>query len=472
MRSRLISYILICLLLYVGFTYSGYRLFLIALIVLLLLGIASLAQLLWIRNRLTLTQKLEPDPVFTLDAAYLIIEITSKTRLPIPVLEIITEQRLVDPFVVTEKSKSATKNDKPFASGFVSKIRSKNDKSLVSGLTASAETKNDKPSQLIFRNRRLTSCIGRGTYIENIRLRTSITRTYEVYAGKINIQDPFGLFRLKVCCAVPGGSESLNLHVLPRPNEKLLVNSWLQSNREGINPTQRLSDEINTVADLHQMYPGDSPKRIHWIVSAKQNQWMIKMFEKDEQAQVLLLLDLGQTSLPDRLITARREAVLGLGSAAVQQMLLTELSVLLVTSDSELRYTYAVRPDQQLDLLVHLASAPEQSGSGLRHQAQEALTRLNIEAMVVVVTATPDPELNALCADLSRAGHRVVVIYYENPIFKPQRAANELLKLSNTGAHLIRIKETDPAKTRLPEKLHKVRKSADGWRQLRREVSQ
>lgn len=430
MKSRLISYILICLLLYGGFTYSGYRIFLVALIVLILLGIASLAQLFWIRSRLTLAKKLEPDPVFTFDAANLIIEIKSKTRLPIPVLEIITEQRLVDPFAL-----------KPV------------------------------PTQIVFRNRRLTSRIGRGTYLETIRLRTGITRTYEIHVGNINIQDPFGLFRLKIGCALYGGAESLNLHVLPRPNEKLLVSNWLQSNREGINPTQRLADEINTVADLHQMYPGDSPKRIHWIVSAKQNQWMVKMFEKDEQAQALLLLDLGPASFSERLLTARREAVLGLAAAATQQMLQAELSVLLVTSDSDLRYTLAVRADQQLDLLVHLASSPEQSATGLRHQAQEGLTRLAAESMVVVVTASPDSELSALCSDLSKTGHRVIVIYYENSIFKPHRVENEITNLVNAGARLIRIKETDPAKTKLPEKLHKVRKSADGWRRLKREVS-
>lgn len=528
MRGRQISYIISCLILYFGFSYSGYRVFLVSLVVLVLLALAGLAELYWIRSRVQLSQTLEPDPVYTGDAAQLVIEITSRTILPIPVLEIVTEQKRSDTLksaCLTEipdrsengaasaggtasngmntinaataagssaaaQAAAATVEAEALRGGRVrrldwkarlaawlrplpGRIRARSAlqwNQLLCELKMARQSNSNKPA-ILLRHHRLTSMIGRGRFRETIRLRTEDPRIYEVSACHVTIQDPFGLFRLPLYCLVAGAREGLRLHVLPRPNEKLMIHDWLQNTRDGFNASQRVSDEVNAVADLHQMNPGDSFRRIHWVVSAKQNKWMIKRFEKDEQAHVLLLPDLGAGHVPERLQAFRRDMILGLTAAAVQQLLESSLSVLLVTSDRSLRSSFASRSDQLLDLLIHLAAAPDQTDDPLRHQALEGLARMPDDAMVVFVTATPDDTLSMLAADLIKTGHVVTVIYYENPLLAPPDPARQLDRLTASGVSLIRIPEDNPSRLRHPERRHGARKTADGWSQVRRGVT-
>lgn len=484
MKRRQIAFIIGSLFLYGSYSYSGYRIFLVALIVIILLALASFLELRWVRSRLTLNQTLEPDPVYTGDAAHLVVEIQCRTRLPIAVLEIVTEQKRADALqpvcppepdgpaaALSGRLPAPSSEANPPAERAAAKIRrslARQGRRLLCRLRLLPQPDEQKRAQPILRHHRLTSLIGRGRFRETIRLFTDDARIYEVSACQVSIQDPFGLFRLPLNCLTAGAREGLRLHVLPRPDDRLLALEWLHNNRDGFTASQSLSDEVNAVADLHQMNPGDSLKRIHWIISAKQNQWMIKRFEKDEQAHVLVLPDLGEIQLPERLRVLRRDAVLRLAAASVQQMLQSEMTVLLVTSDQRLHSSFATRNDQLLDLLIHLAAAPDRSADPLRQLALEGLARLPDDAMVVFVTAAPDENLAALAADLEKTGHRVFVILYENPLLAAPDQARRLERLANSGARLIRIAEKNPARLRHLERLGTIRKSTDGWRRVRR----
>jgi len=189
------------------------------------------------------------------------------------------------------------------------------------------------------------------------------------------------------------------------------------------------------------MRPGDSLKRIHWIVSAKQNQWMIKTFEKEEQGNVLIVPDLVNENLPDRLHRKRRKAILSVTAAALEKMLAGDLSLLMATSGEQLQFGRADRQDQLLDLFIQLAAAPDQPRESLDRVVPEGLTYLPDDATVVIVSARPDDMMIQLSSDLITSGHPVFLIYYQNPAESSDEPLDWFARIQAVGAGLIKVYE-------------------------------
>jgi hypothetical protein len=174
MRARQLFLVFVALLFYGALTYSGYRIFLLALLLIVFLTAASLAQLLWVRKRFIITQTLEQDPVFTDNAANLVVQIVNRSIWPVAALEIEIMQ------VQNNHQHSIGQN-----------LGITQQKQKIDFTSFFAKKKN-QPGKI---NQRLFPVIGRSTQYEKFLLRTDETRIFNVGIAQIHIRDPFNLIR-------------------------------------------------------------------------------------------------------------------------------------------------------------------------------------------------------------------------------------------------------------------------------------
>jgi hypothetical protein len=115
---------------------------------------------------------------------------------------------------------------------------------------------------------------------------------YALGLTAIYISDLFGLFRIRLKRPAYLTRNLLCQSVLPRvdltsPVQIATLLLKEQTDRSG--PAR--SSEIDALANLRPIQPGDSLKRIHWKVSARLGELHIKEFEDPLQHEVLILLD-------------------------------------------------------------------------------------------------------------------------------------------------------------------------------------
>jgi uncharacterized protein (DUF58 family) len=118
--------------------------------------------------------------------------------------------------------------------------------------------------------------------------RTRITKRGKYYLGPTMISsgDPFGLFRSSRIIQPEASLIALPMTVdIPY---YLTVKGLLPGGRE---IHQKTMDVTPHVTGVREYIPGDPMKRIHWSSTAKHNQFMVKVFEQDPEAEIWFFLD-------------------------------------------------------------------------------------------------------------------------------------------------------------------------------------
>ena len=123
------------------------------------------------------------------------------------------------------------------------------------------------------------------------RYRMKYAGRYYFYVTEARVYDALGLFSKKV--PVPDNSTFVN--VLPTIRELPLevdqrTRQYMPDSDEYAK--DRRGDDVSEIYAIREYRPGDSMKAIHWKLSARAEQHMVKEFSFPQGVQILLLLDL------------------------------------------------------------------------------------------------------------------------------------------------------------------------------------
>lgn len=103
--------------------------------------------------------------------------------------------------------------------------------------------------------------------------------------GSLIIQDVFGLFQMR---KKPSASGSV-LTVLPRPFE--IEKPRFSLGDDGSAALSRTQEDYNAPEDVRAYIPGDAMKRIHWKLSSRKRELLVRRFETPAPPDTLILLD-------------------------------------------------------------------------------------------------------------------------------------------------------------------------------------
>lgn len=133
--------------------------------------------------------------------------------------------------------------------------------------------------------------------------------TYTLGSDSIVLQDLFGFFYLPLpkkgrrYKESKSSSTELSMHVLPNPNlaqapmtGELLAPEQVLMSKQNL----KVSNEVDTLANVRAYQSGDRIKQIHWKLSARLGTFLSREFEDPRQGGILFMLD---PKLPDACIS-------------------------------------------------------------------------------------------------------------------------------------------------------------------------
>ena len=108
---------------------------------------------------------------------------------------------------------------------------------------------------------------------------------YEAGLRDLTVSDIFGLFRFRV----PVAGEGSSLTVLPRPFD--IEKPRMILGDDGSAVLARAQEDYNAPEDVRAYRTGDAMKRIHWKLSSRKREILVRRFETPAPPDTLILLD-------------------------------------------------------------------------------------------------------------------------------------------------------------------------------------
>ncbi|HZJ69143.1 MAG TPA: DUF58 domain-containing protein [Candidatus Eisenbacteria bacterium] len=178
----------------------------------------------------------------------------------------------------------------------------------------------------------------------------------------VSVNDIFGFFSLKLFSAKELNFP--NIYVLPLgdtdSNYKDYLSNQLEAGQLPAGKNQILQDEFDR---FREMENGDSLKLIHWKLSARMQEWIVKEFEKEDERSVTVILNLPEVFFKtlnkesDRLLKLRN-FILDHTYTAIQIFLSRRATVRLKTYQPELAVEEAQHMNEADLLRKQLAFIP------------------------------------------------------------------------------------------------------------------
>ena len=108
---------------------------------------------------------------------------------------------------------------------------------------------------------------------------------YQAGIRELSVSDIFGLFRFRV----PLKGEASALTVLPRPFD--IEKPGMNLGDDGSAALARTQEDYNAPEDVRAYRQGDAMKRIHWKLSSRKRELLVRRFETPAPPDTLILLD-------------------------------------------------------------------------------------------------------------------------------------------------------------------------------------
>jgi hypothetical protein len=270
------------------------------------------------------------------------------------------------------------------------------------------------------------------THVINFRVR--YRGIYGLGLSRVLVTDLLGLFVLKRRLY-----DTITLTVWPRlidiPHFPLTRNILSQSN----SIFEIREEDYSSVSDVRKYEPTDPLKRVHWKLTAKRNEWMVKNFQTNALNRVTILTDSFKLSsvYEDALIL--EDMIIETSMAVMNYCLRRGMPVVWYARTDVRQEAFN---SGQFEALYRMAvnlsfDGPVESASVLP-MLNKCINEYSGYLNAVLFTVDLSPALYERVVNAERIGHNVSVLYFT--LRKNNMDAAEVLdKLQNSGVYCQRI---------------------------------
>jgi uncharacterized protein (DUF58 family) len=159
-----------------------------------------------------------------------------------------------------------------------------------------------------------------GKHILKIPFLIEFRGHYELGLQAVHITDITGLFKFKRACKVK------TITALPMIAEhRNLPLTHMMS--QGSSRYDIRDEDYSTISDIRQYLPTDSIKRVHWKLTAKRNEWLVKNFQSNALNHTSVLLDSTRLELSPRGMYALEDCMTETALGLANSLLIRGMSV-------------------------------------------------------------------------------------------------------------------------------------------------
>ena len=243
---------------------------------------------------------------------------------------------------------------------------------------------------------------------------------YDAQLNCLAVQDLFGLFEMK---KRPRSRDAV-LTVLPRPFD--IEKPRIILGDDGLAALSRTQEDYNAPEDVRAYRPGDDMKRIHWKLSSRKREILVRRFETPAPPDTLILLDcdtpLGGESVPEgkeKLRDALCET-----AVAIANLQMEDGSPVRLPLYGEKANEFSSDHKAGLTLLQEmLAQQPFSSGEDFARVLNLELRRMRRTGAAIVITTRLDARIVEGVSHIRRMGPsaRLYLVTFtpEHPDYQP-----------------------------------------------------
>ena len=252
---------------------------------------------------------------------------------------------------------------------------------------------------------------------------------YRVGVTQLRFRDCFGLFALthRVRAALP------ELTVLPNPAE---ADELSFSPGEGeTTAIQRANADRTTPSDTRAWQEGDELKRVHWKLSMRRQELMVRTYETPQRADALILIDCAQPDVSAPLRASAVDALTESCAGVIKLLLDAHHPVRLPLGIDGKREMSAEQPHAFAAMQLALAHQPFDRPADFARTLFLAARRVRRTGAAVILTTTLTPAVADAALALARTGPRTrFLLFTEGEMTAEQAKLLHLLTVSGVDA--------------------------------------
>ncbi|MBQ9265397.1 MAG: DUF58 domain-containing protein [Clostridia bacterium] len=276
------------------------------------------------------------------------------------------------------------------------------------------------------------------THERRVSLTARHVGLYNAQMTQLVVQDIFGLFFMKKRPRQQGAT----LTVLPRPFD--IEKPRFTLGDDGSAALSRTQEDYNAPEDVRSYQPGDAMKRIHWKLSSRKRELLVRRFETPAPPDTLILLDcdrpLGGENIPEGKENLRD--ALCETAVAVANLQMADGSPVRLPIYGDKANEFSSDHKASLSLLQEmLACQPFGSGEDFARVLNLELRRMRRTGATIVITTRLDAPIVDGVSRIRRMGPsaRLYLVTYtpDNPDYQPY--------VSRLQHHLVEVCYVTPA---------------------------
>lgn len=251
---------------------------------------------------------------------------------------------------------------------------------------------------------------------------------YDVGIEKFYVSDFLGLFRLGF-----SKREPVKVLVFPEKIANFTLNLRSELLSKSVSSFDMLNDNQSEVSDVRKYAPSDDYKKIHWKLTAKRNEFIVKNYLSSVLNKTYVFLDMKSVSLKGRNRLCFEDKMVSYAAAAVNYCVVNRLPVLLSCGPERSDVIEVNGFADFEDLFRRLAEIEFNYESYLFKTLNESFQDEDFYNTVIFIYDIND-ELFDSIGNLSEMGHNVIIYYLSGEGLKPDIVReNYLTVLSESG---------------------------------------
>ncbi|NLC68550.1 MAG: DUF58 domain-containing protein [Clostridiaceae bacterium] len=267
---------------------------------------------------------------------------------------------------------------------------------------------------------------------------------YEIGVSRIEIEDFLGLFRLVYEVPFP-----LSINVYPR----IIMIDRLRLKMDFFSESYYVLDskyeDIGALQDIRKYTYGDSLKKIHWKLTAKLNELMIRKFQSASEASVIIALDLKKNNFSSEQNTIIEDKLIESAVAINYYCLYSWIPVKLVYYTKEIVTINASSPFDFQNIYNRLAEIRFASEFSISETLDVYIRNSAVKTNLLILTSNLSYDLYDVVYYANFSGFHSVVVYVSPSEFtggENEQAESIMSAIPRIGAHIYKINASDDIK--------------------------
>jgi len=240
---------------------------------------------------------------------------------------------------------------------------------------------------------------------------------YEIGVEKIRIEDFFGLFSLTYDILSP-----LEVNVNPRVIHLDYFKLNINYTCESISKSHSIGEDSGLFHDVRKYSYGDSMKKIHWNISAKINETMVRQFRNTTDTNLLIIPDFTENTFTEKSKTIVWDKLIETSVALGHYCLLNYIPVDILCYEDNIRKVYARDISSFAQIYECVSNSSVDRGNYYPDIFKTYCSELDSDTNIIIITSKLNYDLYTEIYKTILSGHYLILIFIDPGEMQEQNA--------------------------------------------------